>query len=324
MVGGLIAAVVAALLCMLAIRVGPVLGFVDIPDGSALKAHDRPAVPLGGVGVFAGVHIGMATAGIFDPGLLAASGLVFVLGVVDDRIQLPPRVRLAVEVAAGIVLAIAADFPSDLDAVEIGVVVVLVVGAINAVNLFDGLDGLVGSSGLLAGLGLAALAALRSLDVAYGLILAGALAGFLVFNWHKARVFLGDNGAYSVGVFLVYGMVVVSAGVLDVELLVTLGVLGVFALDLVGTILRRRLAGAPLFLGDRSHLYDQLNDRGRTVPAVTLTMAAVQVGFLAVMLAVDAFSSPWLVAAVWVVVALVALAIMRSRGFLETAALPDV
>lgn len=319
MVAYLTAVALALALSALMMAAGPRFGFVDIPDGSALKAHARAAVPLGGVGVFIAVHVAMAIAGIFDVGLLVASGAVFVLGLVDDRVQLSPRTRLVVEVGAALSLVGLADTPLEIsNPIHLLVGVILVVGAINAVNLFDGLDGLVGSTGIVAGVGLALLASQRGIDGDFGLILASALAGFLVLNWHPAKVFLGDNGAYSVAVFLVYGIVTVSPDLTARNVLASIAVLGVYALDLVATLLRRRLAGVPMFFGDRSHLYDQLNDRGLAMQVIVLLAISVQVMFVGIGLGLDRLDNAWLITAIWVVVAGAGLLMVRAAGLLST------
>ena len=161
------------------------------------------------------------------------------------------------------------------------------------------------------------LAAQRGVDGSFGTILAAALAGFLVLNWHRARVFLGDNGAYTVGVFLVYGVLITSPDGAGTGLGIALLVLGVFGLDLVATVIRRRLAGRPLFTGDRSHLYDQLHDRGMPIRIVALISALAQVGFVAAALGLDALGLgawSWLVLAG---LALVLLGGLAAGGFLR-------
>ncbi|MGH8874548.1 MAG: hypothetical protein ACRDVM_04770, partial [Acidimicrobiia bacterium] len=105
MVAGAAAGLVALGWCVLAIRLGPRAGYLDVPGGDELKAHSAPAVPLGGVGIFLGVHAGMVLGGNLDPGLLAASGLALGLGLVDDHRGLSPQLRLGVESLAGVVLA---------------------------------------------------------------------------------------------------------------------------------------------------------------------------------------------------------------------------
>ena len=318
MVGLAVAGAVSLAWCVLAVRLGPLVGLVDHPDDPTLKAHDRPAVPLGGVGVFLGVHLALAMVGQFDPGLLAATSLVLLLGLADDRWGLPPLVRLAVQIIAGVALVLWADTPLQGTApLDLAVGVVLVVVTINAVNLFDGLDGLVGASGAVAALGAALLAAQRGVDAPFGAILAAALAGFLVLNWHRARVFLGDNGAYTVGLFLVYGIVIASPDGAGPGLGIALLVLGVFGTDLVATVIRRRVAGHPMFTGDRSHLYDQLRDRGMSIRNIAFTSAAAQVGFVAAALGLDALD---LGAWSWLALAGIALALLAglaAGGFLR-------
>jgi UDP-GlcNAc:undecaprenyl-phosphate GlcNAc-1-phosphate transferase len=291
-IGVVVALVVSALVGSVMIRFGPRLGFVDLPDGF-LKSHQIPAVPLGGVAVFAGVHLGLAVAGQFSVGLLLASAMVFVLGLMDDYRELGPAVRLGIEVVAGAVLAVASDLPAIPDGpLSIVLVAVLVVVTVNAVNLLDGLDGLAGSVAAVTALGIAAIAATRGLEVGYGLVLAAALGGFLIWNWYPAKMFLGDNGAYSVAVFLVYGFLVATPPESEVSVLVAAGLLGVFAVDLLATLIRRRLNDQPLFAGDRSHVYDQLIDRGWRVPQVAATFAVAQGVIGVIVVAAAEYASP--------------------------------
>ena len=270
MVGIAVALGVAATLTWVVVRLGPTLGYVDRPDDPALKAHTTPAVPLGGVAIFIAIHTGLAIAGRFDIGLFAASGVLLVLGLIDDRVGLSPVSRLTVTAGAGVILALSSP---DVGA---GVYLVLVViVTVNAVNLFDGLDGLAGSAAAVSGVAAAGLAAVRGTDVVPGMLVAAAIAGFLVFNWNPAKAFLGDNGAYVVALVLVWLIAGTGGGVIEVT--AGLGVLGVFVVDLLVTVLRRKRAGAPLFAGDRSHIYDRLHQSGLSVAAVALTSAAAQV-----------------------------------------------
>jgi UDP-GlcNAc:undecaprenyl-phosphate GlcNAc-1-phosphate transferase len=300
----LIAGAVALAWCGLAVWLGPKIGFVDRPDEEGLKPHRRPVAPLGGVGVFAGVHVAMAVGGVFDWWLFAATGIVLVLGLVDDRRPLPPVVRLVVELAAGVAIGL-----RFFDGFGIGVAAVLVVVAVNAVNLFDGLDGLVGLSTMVTGAAFAWLAWLRFYDPAFGWALAGAALGFLVLNWKPAKVFLGDNGSYVIGVLLVYGVVYPEPVMTWIGPNMLL--LGVFGLDLVITVLRRWRSHRPLFVADRSHLYDRLHDRGVPVQAVAVIAAVVQAVFIVAAVVIDRWTfglTSWLLVAAVGVVALGAVA----------------
>jgi UDP-GlcNAc:undecaprenyl-phosphate GlcNAc-1-phosphate transferase len=274
----------------MAIWLGPRIGYVDRPDDPSLKAHDRSAVPLGGVGVFLGVFLASLAVGELDLGLLLASSVVLVLGLVDDRRGIEPGTRLVVEIAAALILIL--DLAGNPGLLFLLLGGALVVFAINSVNLFDGLDGLVGSVALVTAGGLAVVAQGRGADSLPALTLAAALAGFLVLNWHPARVFLGDAGAYFVGLYLAHLILEVSDG--PVELILTSGFLGVFAIDMLVTLLRRRINNRPLFIGDRSHIYDQLRDRGVSVPTIALLAAATQALLLAtVILAERVLGTTW-------------------------------
>jgi UDP-GlcNAc:undecaprenyl-phosphate GlcNAc-1-phosphate transferase len=303
----IIAGVVSLAWCALAVWLGPRIGYVDRPDDPSLKAHEQPAVPLGGVGVFLAVFLAGLIRADLEVGLLVASTLVLILGLVDDRRGVEPVLRLGVEAVAAVVLVLSVS-GGDSGPLFIVLGVGLVVFAINSVNLFDGLDGLVGSVALVTAVGLAVLAQGRGLDFVTPMELAAALAGFLVLNWHPARVFLGDAGAYFIGLYLAHLILDSSEGA-AVELVVTAGVLGVFAIDMLVTLLRRRLNHRPLFIGDRSHIYDQLRDRGVGVRAIALLATATQVGLLALVIAAER-----LLGAGWGLITLVVLLVALLAG----------
>ncbi|MDQ3500700.1 MAG: glycosyltransferase family 4 protein [Acidimicrobiia bacterium] len=276
-----VAGVTAALLGALMIRLGPTLGWVDEPDDEALKAHRIAAVPLGGIGVWLGVNLATFVAGITEPALLVGSSMLLGVGLVDDRRPVPPTARLGVEAAAGLVLG----FARGKGWGDALLVAALVVVAVNAVNLLDGLDGLAGLSGLAVAIGIGALAVVRGADPTFALLVAAALVGFLVWNWHPARLFLGDNGAYVLALFLVYGFgdVSVDRG----GIVVAAALLGVFLIDMAATLLRRMLGRQPLFSRDRLHLYDRLADRGTPIPTIALASGALELAFVTAVLIAD-------------------------------------
>ncbi|MDJ0953328.1 MAG: MraY family glycosyltransferase [Acidimicrobiia bacterium] len=291
MAGLVVAFFVALAWSYAALWVGPRIGLVDMPGGTELKIHKQPTPLLGGVGVYAGIHSGLLVEDAFSGALFAGSSLVLLLGLADDRYDLSPRLRLVAEVAAAAVLVTLMDLGS-VGASLFGLVLVVV--AINAVNLLDGLDGLVGSVTLASAAGLAWASGQGLVAASLGAVLAGAIAGFLVLNRPKARIFLGDNGAYLIGLTLAYGALTATPAGIGPMLLIAAGVLGVFAIDLAVTILRRRLSGKALFAGDRSHIYDQLRDRGWSIPQIDLAAAAVQGLLVAVLVGFAATDPDWL------------------------------
>ena len=134
--------------------------------------------------------------------------------------------------------------------------VLATVACCNAVNMMDGQDGLAPGLGAIAGLGLAGLAVGSGTSSALGLAVAGASLGFLVWNRPPARTFLGDGGAYALGVLLVAAAAPAAAdwpALLGVVLCLAL-----FVIELTSTVLRRLLAASPALRGDRDHTYDRL------------------------------------------------------------------
>ena len=314
---------VALVVSWVASRFATRLRFVDLPDED-LKTHTAPIPPVGGIGVFAGLHVGLIVIGEFDAGLFAATTLLLVAGLIDDRVGLPAVSRLLVEVGAGAVLGAFSNVPGPLW-VRVVLAAVLVAIAANAVNLIDGLDGLSGSTAGVAAIGLALLSHVRgSLGVAAGATLAGALIGFLILNWRPARIFLGDGGAYVVGATLAYAMLAsvppdVAYTVTDglPLLLLAIAMLGVIGMDLAVTLTRRRVAGRPLFEGDRSHVYDQLRDRGWSVPKVVLAATLLQVVLVSGVLLLDRTLDPWPAVVVTAAAAATLMAIAAATGFIR-------
>ncbi|MGD2059635.1 MAG: MraY family glycosyltransferase [Acidimicrobiia bacterium] len=266
---------VSAFLSWLAVLAGTRLGVIDLPDGQ-LKTHTGSPVPLGGAALMGAIHTGLLVSGGFDPGLLLATTLVFVMGLVDDIRGLSPRVRLAGAVLAAISLVVTSSVADGLISGLAGVALVVI--AMNAVNLFDGLDGLASS---VTAVGFGALGLLGFVvgiaDPWLPLVMTGALAGVLLFNWPPARLYLGDNGAYVVGMALAWA-VLHSASDWG-EGLVAAALIGVPLIDLAVTVARRLRERRPLFTGDRDHTYDRLNRRLSTTSGVVVTMALLQLSW---------------------------------------------
>lgn len=271
MVGAVASLVISAVWCFALPAIGPRLGYVDHPDDEVLKVHSTPAVPLAGPGLLVALIVGLALNDAAVPvAEVAGLALLTLLGMVDDRIQLSPFSRIVVEVIAAALVA-SRWWGLGPGYAIVGALVVLV--AVNAVNLYDGLDGLAGATG---GVGLGVIAVVAWVSDAPFLLpamLAAALVGFLPFNLHPARVFLGDGGAYLVGA--VTAVALWDVGVRDGwwGAAASIGFLGMFAVDLAVTILRRIRSGDPLFQGDRRHLYDLIVASGVAVPKVSLRLA---------------------------------------------------
>ncbi len=279
------------------------LGWVDRPFGR--KRHERATATMGGLVVFAAVFAGAVVALRLDNlvgeilrahsrsiyALLGCTLCMALLGVIDDRHGVRPRVKLLVQGVVA-VAAVALDFSIRavtlpwLGSVELpplaGAVLSLlwIVGITNAVNLTDGLDGLAAGIGLLAAavnavvavyLGNHYMAALMAL-------LAGALLGFLRWNFHPARVFLGDAGSLALGMFLALASLHSAQKAHTVVLiLVPLLALGYPIFDTLLAVARRVVRGQPLFASDRDHIHHRLTDRSRRPSVAAMQIYVVSV-----------------------------------------------
>jgi UDP-GlcNAc:undecaprenyl-phosphate/decaprenyl-phosphate GlcNAc-1-phosphate transferase len=278
----LIAFGIAVAVAPVAGLMGARLGLVDRPTDE-LKIHRAPVPLLGGVAVVVAVLVGGVVAGQAEPlAVAAATVLALAVGLVDDARPLPAWARVAGQSAAGLVLVAGGLRLDPLGALAAAGVVGVVLACANAVNIVDGQDGLAGGTAAISAVGLALLAA-RTGDpapAALGLALAGALAGFLVWNRPPARIFLGNGGAYAVGTLLAVLATRAVAGGGWRELLAAGVCLGMFVFELVFTIVRRLLARERLVAGDRFHSYDLLAG-GLSRVAVTIllwTLGAASVG----------------------------------------------
>ncbi|MEV5354406.1 MraY family glycosyltransferase [Streptomyces sp. NPDC086081] len=218
-------------------------------------------------------------------GLLAAGGAVALLGLADDVWRLRRRV-----LAMGTAVAAACAVPYGETGVGPGLLaVVWAVGVTLAFRGLDHADGLAGTAGVVTAFGVAACAAVDVLDGVAGLmsVLAAALTGVLLHNWHPARVALGSCGAMSAGFVIALGLVHVRAGFgLGESAGVLFALTALASADAVLVLLARRLDGRPVVRGGPDHLGHRLRRLGLTVPGVTLllgfaALSAAVVGVLA-------------------------------------------
>jgi UDP-GlcNAc:undecaprenyl-phosphate/decaprenyl-phosphate GlcNAc-1-phosphate transferase len=236
-------------------------GLVDRPDGDDLKIHPRPVPLSGGVAVVAGALVAVLVADSIGWAVVAAILVALAVGLVDDRWPLPPWIRLALQAGAGVLLVAGGIEVEPLGPLAGAGTVLLVLLCANAVNMTDGQDGLAGGLGAIAAGGLAGTSILAGGGGGPALAVAGGLTGFVVWNFPRARVFLGNGGAYAAGTALAGLAAALSEtagwpGVLAAGMCV-----GPFAAELSFTVLRRLGSRETLTAGDRLHSYDLLARR---------------------------------------------------------------
>ncbi len=287
-------------------------GLLDRPN--ARSSHDVPTPRGGGLGLLIGVALALLL--LAGPprdaagwAIVLATGIVAAVGWVDDHGGAPVRLRLAVHVAAGLLLLPLAD--ATLRAIageEAGSALRLVfaawcvfwtVSAVNVVNFVDGIDGMIGAQVVVLGGHFALLGAPGGPAATLGLALAGASAGFLLWNRPPARIFLGDVGSGALGVLAVAGGALVLREA-RTGMVAAFAPLAPIFLDATVTLLRRWRRGERLSEAHRSHLYQRLVRAGLGHGRVTLAYAGAALGCSAVAVRLrhdDALVLPVLLAA---------------------------
>ncbi len=271
----------------LVIRLAVAKRILDAPG--IRKVHRKPIPRLGGVAICAAtfgtialvIALHIHSGGFFDRSnikmvaLLAGALAAFTVGLVDDIYTLRARTKMICHILiASAVCAMGIRFGSfsfgTLMHLELGwlsfpLTVLWIVGITNAVNLIDGLDGLAaGVCAMTCGviflfsvhLGQTVLAVLM-------LSLLGSLLGFLLFNFHPAKIFLGDSGTYFIGFILGAGSVMFSAKTSTfVGLALPALTLGVPIFDMLTAILRRFIDRRSPFAPDSGHIHHKLLQLG--------------------------------------------------------------
>jgi UDP-GlcNAc:undecaprenyl-phosphate GlcNAc-1-phosphate transferase len=249
----------------LAARLGSKFGLIDRGE-DPLKIHREPVPVTGGLAIVAVFFLTMWAAGGHLPlGMIAGVLLVCAIGVIDDRRPLSPAVRVLLLIVAGILVSAAGLGGERLDWIGASTFVLLLVLSANAVNMVDGQNGLAGGLAAIASLGLAAIALIdRDADISLmGLIFAGALFGFLPWNFPRAKTFLGNGGAYSIAFLLAYQAGVATTRGGAKGLILAGSCLAVFGFEFAFTVLRRLFRRSRLTTGDRDHSYDIASRRMR-------------------------------------------------------------
>ena len=271
----LLALVVSALVLAVLLRLAPRTGLMDHP-GERRRIH-REAVPrVGGLAIFAGLLASLAV----GPHLTAAAGyalagaaLLVVVGALDDRYQLGPRVRLLAQLGAGLLLTLGGGVvipsvgdllgtgPLGLGAWAVPFTLVAVVGLINALNMIDGIDGLAAGVTVIAVGGLWVYLPAGPLP---GLLLAtlAALVPYLLCNLElcprRWKVFLGDAGSMLLGYLIVWGLIEASRAPNGLAPVTALWLVALPLMDTLGVMGRRLLSGRHPFSPDRGHLHHRL------------------------------------------------------------------
>jgi UDP-GlcNAc:undecaprenyl-phosphate GlcNAc-1-phosphate transferase len=324
----------AALVCT-AIVVLPVrwlafrLGAVANPGERFI--HREPTARLGGLAMYLGFGL---SAALFSTepstlGLLLSAAVITTLMVFDDIGGVRPLFKLGFQVAASLLAIVGFDIsirfiglPGGIvtlaPIVSVLVTLVWFVSLQNTINFLDGVDGL--AAGVVAIVAATLLLAAINHSETGIVILAGALIGaclgFLLFNWHPARIFMGDSGSNFLGFALAaLSVLSVAKGTVVLALVVPVAALAIPIVDTAWAIVRRRLRGKSIATPDTEHLHHRLLDFGLSPRETVLVFYFGTAIFAAVGLAIYGHKKVLLGA---ILLMLLGIAIIVIRRFRRT------
>jgi UDP-GlcNAc:undecaprenyl-phosphate/decaprenyl-phosphate GlcNAc-1-phosphate transferase len=280
-------------------------GWISIPkDGR--HVHQTPLPRLGGVAIFLAfsfsliLWLGLA---LFYPRLLEGLApatllriyvpacLIFCLGIYDDLHGAGPYLKFSVQVIAASMLFLGGMRILDLPVlgahslpwfVGLPLTVIWVVAVTNAFNLIDGLDGLAAGSALFSTVVFFVVALVNQswLGSLMSVALAGAILGFLRFNFNPATIFLGDSGSLFIG-FVLSALALAGAQKAPTLVAVAIPVVsfGLPILETALSVLRRLISGRPIFTADREHIHHKLLQLGMSHRQVVVVLYAVSALF---------------------------------------------
>ena len=354
-----IVALAATWLCK---KIALKLGIVDRPDDH-VKTHKEPVAYLGGVGILAGLTVGILGGIVllkdmegFDKslmwllGILTGAGIACFVGLVDDLMDIRPWQKFLGQIIAAVALLVVGILPSlnhsfsyfnialakiHLPAIPltqefeiamgIPIVIFFVLGATNSLNLLDGLDGLCGGVTVIITIALLLLSIHRAtwgfsetgdpvrIIVCLGLV--GGVLGFLPFNRHPAKIFMGDAGSMLLG-FVIAALMMLFAEQVPRWWMASIVIFGLPILDTATALVRRKLNKKPLFVSDRGHIYDQLTDRGIPLKKTVAICYGLAGLYAFVGLAISQIRTRYAFFAYIAVIAVSAVVIWR-KGFLK-------
>lgn len=316
-------ALLVAFICSpLAIRLAPKIGAVDIPKDSR-RMHTKPMPRFGGMAIFIGTLCAVVVAmklslpaieGYLLPGepvekltgLLIGGILIYVVGVIDDLRGMPAKVKFLLQVVcASVVFAygIRITFITNhfgvghgyfSAAVSFFVTVIWIVGITNTINLIDGLDGLAAGVTAIASFSIAYTAYIHGMYTVTMAMLAvaGGALGFLPFNFHPAKIFMGDGGSLFLGFMLACTSIIGPVkGATIMATAVPVLVLGVPIFDTAFAILRRVINKRPIMEADKGHLHHRLMAAGLGQRRSVLTLYGISgvMGVAAIVFSRDLF-----------------------------------
>ena len=292
-----VAFIAAILLTPLVKRLAFRLGAVDAPNYR--KVHARIMPRLGGLAIYCAFIIGFFFLKFMTDfksdyayAILIAATIIVITGIIDDMREISAKAKMLGQLAAACIVVFGGgiqmnfiNLPFDgilnFGWLAIPLTIIWIVGVTNAVNLIDGLDGLAAGVSTIALATLAVMAMImgNGIVIAMASILAAATIGFLVFNFHPAKIFMGDTGALFLGFMISVLALLGFKNVTVISFIIPIIILGVPISDTFFAIVRRLRQKKKWSDPDKSHLHHRLLDLGFSHRQTVLLIYAIAAVF---------------------------------------------
>lgn len=269
------------------------IGATDKPNQR--KVHQKIMPRLGGLAIYLSFIIGFLILRPEDPyalPIILGSVIIIITGILDDMIELSAKIKLFGQMAAALVVVVWGGVHVEFinlpfgGQVEFGylsipLTIIWIVGVTNAINLIDGLDGLAAGVSSIALITIAGMAVIMGdgFVVAVASIVLASTLGFLIYNFHPAKIFMGDTGALFLGYIISVLSLLGFKNVTLISFIVPVIILGVPISDTFFAIIRRIVNKKPLSAPDKSHLHHCLLRLGYTHRQTVLIIYAMAAFF---------------------------------------------
>ncbi|MED0665470.1 MraY family glycosyltransferase [Bacillus badius] len=254
------------------------IGAVDKPNYR--KVHEKVMPRMGGLAIFISFMIGLLLLkpqSPFNLAIVIGGVIIIITGVLDDRFELSAKAKLGGQLLAALVVVLYGGVKMEFITLPFGgemefgflsvpLTILWIVGITNAINLIDGLDGLAAGVSSIALVTISLMAFMKG-DVyvmSMALLVLGSTLGFLRYNFHPAKIFMGDTGALFLGYIIAVLSLLGFKNITVISLVIPIIILGVPISDTFFAIVRRKVNKQPLSAPDKSHLHHCLLRMGYT------------------------------------------------------------
>lgn len=289
--------IISAILIPIVKRIAFHVNAIDYPNER--KVHTKPMPRMGGLAIFLAFLSGyMLFAQEYKEmlGILMGGIVLILVGIFDDIKPIPAKYKLIGQIiAASIAVFYGNVILSEISAfglyIDFGwfspyVTVIFIISIINAINLIDGLDGLSGGLTAIYFTTIITIAILMNkysgLDMMICLLMLGSILGYLPYNFHPAKIFMGDTGSMFIGYMIAIVALLGFKNVTLTSFITPLLILAIPILDTILAIIRRIIAGKPIGEADKDHIHHQFLKMKLSTRKTVLIIYVINIAFSAV------------------------------------------